>query len=269
MLLVEWVAGGVRSNRATVGSPLLVAFIDIGVCSLEKRRMSDPSITPPKDRFKADMPQIPGIQGNLPKATRAGGAVLVVAGLVAVLIAVFLGGRFLSKAQHSAPAAQPTPQIDLPSALPDLTPSVPAATEQNPTIAHVGDLAKPWQALPFTFRNHMTGETVPALLLRLPSGSPADISGYWSLQMKAAFGTCQLEYVQDLAKLRSDYTYPKAKHPMVGNPCSRTLFDPLKYATLAGDVLVRGAMVQGSDLRPPLGIEIQIHGKEILATRME
>src|SRR5258706_6331089 len=108
MLLVEWVAGGVRSNRATVGSPLLVAFIDIGVCSLEKRRMSDPSITPPKDRFKADMPQIPGIHGALPKATRAGGAALVVAGLVAVLIAVFLGGRFLSKAQHSAPAAQPT-----------------------------------------------------------------------------------------------------------------------------------------------------------------
>src|SRR5260221_9118236 len=268
-MLVERLAGGVNLPPAAVAATPFRRSSPSGVRFLEKRRMSDPSITPPKDRFKADMPQIPGIHGALPKATRAGGAALVVAGLVAVLIAVFLGGRFLSKAQHSAPAAQPTPQIELPSALPDLTPSVPAATEQNPTIAHVGDLAKPWQALPFTFRNHMTGETVPALLLRLPSGSPADISGYWSLQMKAAFGTCQLEYVQDLAKLRSDYTYPKAKHPMVGNPCSRTLFDPLKYATLAGDVLVRGAMVQGSDLRPPLGIEIQIHGKEILATRME
>src|SRR5258708_35704302 len=164
----------------------------IGVRSREKRRMSDPSITPPKDRFKADMPQIPGIHGALPKATRAGGTVLVVAGLVAVLIAVFLGGRFLSKAQPSAPAPQPTAQIDLPAPLPDLTPSVPAATEQNPTIAHVGDLGKTWQALPFTFRNHMTGEIVPALLIRLPGGSPADISGNWSLQMKPAFGTCQL-----------------------------------------------------------------------------
>src|SRR5258708_9929469 len=257
MLLVERVAGNVRSTRAAVAARCCWHSSPIGLRSVEKRRMSDPSITPPKDRFKADMPQIPGIHGTLPKATRAGGAALVVVGLVAVLIAVFLGGRFLSRAQHSAPAAQPTPQIDLPSALPDLTPSVPAATEQNPTIAHVGDLAKPWQALPFTFRNHMTGETVRALLIRLPSGSPADISGYWSLQMQAAFGTCQLAYLQDLAKLRTDYTYSKAKHPMIGNPCSRTLFDPLKYATLAGDVLVRGAMGQGSDLRPPHALAIQ------------
>jgi hypothetical protein len=32
---------------------------------------------------------------------------------------------------------------------------------------------------------------------------------------------------------------------------------------------VRGAIVQGSDLRPPLGIELKVQGKNIQAVRME
>ncbi len=115
----------------------------------------------------------------------------------------------------------------------------------------------------------MTNENVSAILVRLPTGSPAHASGYWSFSLKAAFGTCQLEYLDDLQKIKSDYGYPQAKHPLVGNPCSRTLFDPLKYATLPGNVLVRGAMVQGSDLRPPLGVELKVKAKDILAIRME
>jgi hypothetical protein len=56
---------------------------------------------------------------------------------------------------------------------------------------------------------------------------------------------------------------------MVGNPCNRSVFDPLKLTNLPGDVWVRGAIVQGSDLRPPFGIEVQIQGKQIQAVRME
>lgn len=56
---------------------------------------------------------------------------------------------------------------------------------------------------------------------------------------------------------------------MVGNPCSRTVFDPLKMTNLPGDFFVRGRIVQGSDLRPPLGVEIRVRGKEILAIRTE
>ena len=56
---------------------------------------------------------------------------------------------------------------------------------------------------------------------------------------------------------------------MVGNPCSRTVFDPLRLGTVPGNVIVRGAIAQGSDLRPPLGIELKIKGKNILAVRME
>ena len=56
---------------------------------------------------------------------------------------------------------------------------------------------------------------------------------------------------------------------MVGNPCTRTLFDPTKMTNLPGNIWVRGAMVQGSDLRPPLGIELKIQSGKILALRME
>ncbi len=87
--------------------------------------------------------------------------------------------------------------------------------------------------------------------------------------MKAAYSNCRLEYIDDLQKLRTDYGYQQARHPMVGNPCNRSVYDPLRYATLPGNVLARGAVVQGSDLRPPLGIETKVHGKQILAVRME
>ena len=55
-----------------------------------------------------------------------------------------------------------------------------------------------------------------------------------------------------------------------GNPCSRTVFDPLKTTNLPGSgAWVRGSIVQGSDLRPPLSIEIKVDGKKILAVRTE
>jgi hypothetical protein len=87
--------------------------------------------------------------------------------------------------------------------------------------------------------------------------------------MNAPYGDCKLEYVKDLDRLKSDYGFKGARHPMVGNPCSRTLYDPLKLSNLPGDVWVRGAIVQGSDLRPPLGIELNVQGKSIQAVRME
>jgi hypothetical protein len=142
------------------------------------------------------------------------------------------------------------------------------ATEQDPAVAVTSEL-KPWGAKQFTFHNRLTGESVPALLVRLPTGSSTQASGYWSFAMKAAYGACQLDYIDDLQKLKTDYGYQQARHPMVGNPCSRSVYDPLKYAPLPGNILARGAVVQGSDLRPPLGIETKLQGKQILAVRME
>jgi hypothetical protein len=222
---------------------------------------------PADDRFRAEMPQIPGIEAQPPRPAGAGGPLLVIGGLVAVLAAVLVGGRLLSKSHRTDTVPPPTPQIDVPASQLELP--VPVATEGAPSIAQVGDLAKPWDSRQFSYRNLATGENVSALLVRLPGGSPAQASSYWALAMKEAYGSCGLEYVEDLAKLRNDYGFGQAKHPMIGNPCSRTLYDPTKYASLPGGVLARGAIVQGSDLRPPLGIEVKVRGKQILATRME
>ena len=224
------------------------------------------------NRFKAEMPQIPGVS-TAPerRAGPGGGPWLIAGGLAAVLVAVLVGGRLLSKSRRAETTPAPTPQIDVPTeaspAIPDLP--VPVATEANPVIARVGELAKGWDSRQFTFRNSATNENLPALLIRLPGSSSAQAAGYWAVVMKEAYGSCQLEYLQDLAKLRSDYSYRAASHPMLGNPCSRTVYDPLKYASISGNVLARGAVVQGTDLRPPLGIEIKIRGKNILANRME
>jgi len=230
--------------------------------------MPDQPSQPPNDRFKAEMPDIPGLSGPTLKPAGGGGPWLVMAGLVAVLIAVFVGGRILSKTRRTEAVPAATPQIDVPAPVPDLTASVPVATEQNPVIALVSEL-KPWGAKQFNFHNRTTGENVAALIVRLPSGSSAQASGYWSFAMKPAYGNCQLEYIDDLQRLRSDYGYQQASHPMVGNPCNRSLYDPMKYAAIPGGVLARGAVVQGSDLRPPLGIEVRLKSKQILAVRME
>jgi len=69
--------------------------------------------------------------------------------------------------------------------------------------------------------------------------------------------------------LKTEYGFRAPNHPLVGNPCSRTLYDPLRTASLPGNFWVRGAIVQGSDIRPPFGVELQIQGKQILAIRSE
>ncbi len=230
--------------------------------------MSDQS---PPDRYKAEMPQIPGVSSPGPRSGPfQNPAVRMVGALLAVLLVVFFGGRWLLRPKHAElPAAEPPPQIEVPAPAPDPNAALPHATQQDPGIANIAELSQAWSSKQFFIRNGLTGENVPGLLIRLPSGAGSQENGYWAFSMNAPYGNCQLEYITDLAKLRSDYDYKAAKHPMVGNPCSRTLFDPTKLTNLPGNVWVRGAIVQGSDLRPPLGIELRVQGKNIQAIRME
>jgi hypothetical protein len=226
---------------------------------------------PPSDRYKSDMPQIPGVSGTGSRSSAASNpAVKLVIGLLAVLLLVFLGARWALRPNHAQPhlAAQ-QPQIEVPSPAPDPSTLLPHATDTEPGVASVTEMAKPWSAKEFYIRNRLTGENIPALLVRLPGGSPSQAKGYWALSMNSPFGNCRLEYLTDLEKLKNDYGFRTPKHPMVGNPCSRTVFDPLKLTNLPGSVWVRGTIVQGSDLRPPLGIELKVDGKKILAVRTE
>jgi hypothetical protein len=216
------------------------------------------------------MPKIPGVSASNPRSAFNNPALRLVGGLLAVLLAVFLGARWMLRPRHSElPLAEPPPQIEVPSPAPDPNAALPHVTERDPDIATVSEMAEPWSSKKFFMRNGLTGENVAALLIRLPTSSGSQPNGYWALSMNAPYGDCQLEYIKNLAKLKSDYDFKAARHPMVGNPCSRTLYDPLRLTNLPGNVWVRGAIVQGSDLRPPLGIELKIQGKNIEALRME
>jgi hypothetical protein len=225
----------------------------------------------PSDRFKSEMPQIPGVSGVGSRSSATSNpAVKLVIGLLAVLLVVFLGARWALRPKHAKPQhAEQQPQIEVPSPAPDPSTLLPHATAAEPGIAEVGEMAKPWASKEFYIRNGLTGENIPALLVRLPGGSPSQANGYWAFTANSPYGNCKLEYLSDLNKLKNDYGFRAPKHPMVGNPCSRTVFDPLKLTNLPGSVWVRGSIVQGSDLRPPLGIEIKVEGKKILAVRTE
>jgi hypothetical protein len=218
------------------------------------------------------MPQIPGVgsAGARRAGPAANPAIKLVAGLLVVLIVGLVVSRMLMRPKRTeAPVAAGPAQIEVPAPAIDTTPPIPRATKANPEIATVAEMAKPWTSKDFAFINDLSGENVKAELIRLSTGSASQADGYWAFAMSAPFGNCQLEYVSDLAKLKSDYDFQGARHPMVANPCSRTVFDPLKMTSIPGNIWVRGGIAQGSDLRPPLGIEIQIQGKNILAVRME
>src|SRR6266852_6238575 len=224
---------------------------------------------PPSQRFKTDMPQIPGVSAQ--SATPQPGFKPVrLMGFLAGLVFCLLCVRWLMLPKTAeAPRVAAPPQIEVPAPIPDASATLPRATESQPGIATVDEMAGPWTSKEFFYRNRLSGENVPAVLIRLQAGSGSQRANYWAFSLTAPFGNCRLEYVTDLERLKTDYGFGAAKHPMVGNPCSRTVYDPLKMMNIPGSVWVRGAIVQGSDLRPPLGIEVEIHDKQILAARME
>lgn len=231
-----------------------------------------PSDRSTSDRFKTEMPQIPGVTVPLAKPPRSyAPAIKLAIGILAVLVVAFFGGRWaLRPGRVQSKGSEPPPQIEVPSPAPDPSTLVPHANEANPRIATIDEMARPWSSKEFFVRNAFSGENVPGILVRLPAGSPTRATGYWAFAMNAPYGNCRLEYVTDLAKLKTEYGFADAKHPMVGNPCNHTVFDLAKTTTLPGtDAIVRGAIVQGSDLRPPLAIEIRVRGKDIEAIRTE
>lgn len=226
---------------------------------------------PPSDRFKADMPQIPGVGPDARPIRRGAPSVKLVIGLIVLLIVIFFGARWaLNPGRVPSMSAEPQAQIEVPPPRPDPSTLIPHATEASPAVATVEEMAKPWSSKQFVIRNVVTGEDVPGILIRLPGGSPSRPSGYWAFSVKAPYGDCKLEYITDLAKLKTDYSFAAAKHPMVVNPCTQTVFDPAKTTTLPGTgAIIGGAIAQGSDLRPPLSIEIRVRGKDIEAIRTE
>ena len=219
--------------------------------------------------------QIDGIYaGPTPKPNLAAVKRLAAIGGGVVILAV-LGSftlRTISRNHQSNSDAPPARQDAALSAQPqspemDSAPKPLYVTQSNPEVAAVSELTQPWSSKRFFFRSLTLSKYIPALIIRLP-GPAAQSKSYWAFSLEAPFSQCQFAYIDDLAKLSSDYGF-NAEHPMVVNPCSHAIFDPLQLKELPGNILVRGAIVQGYDPRPPYAIELKISGNQINALAME
>lgn len=128
-------------------------------------------------------------------------------------------------------------------------------------IATTDELAKTWSSREFEFRNAGIGETVPAIVVHLPGNV------YWAFSLREPYGNCTLEYVTDFQRLKSQYNFT-SNYPVVADPCNHAVFDLTKYGA-GPNGLVRGQIVQGEGIRPPIAIEVRVKGKDIIAVRSE
>jgi hypothetical protein len=177
------------------------------------------------------------------------GAILV------LVVAIVWWAHGVTGAAHVAPLAA----IPAPIAQPAAPPPVKTIPVAPGTIATTSEMNEPWSTKKFLYRNP-GGDTSPALLVHLPGNS------YWAISLRAPYGTCDLEFVS-VEKLRSDYNLV-ARHPMIGDPCTRTVYDLMRYGS-GPNGLGRGAVVAGVGVRPPLAIEVQVQGSAIIASRSE
>jgi len=192
-----------------------------------------------------------------------------------ILLAAMLGSyaiKTTGNLQRPDSDALPAPQDNGPATQPqgaekNSAQRPPYVTQSNPEVATVSELPQPWSSKRFFFQSLTLSRYVPALIIRLP-GSASEGKSYWAISLEVPFSRCEYAYIENVAKLSSEYGF-EAAHPMVVNPCSRTIFDPLQLKELSGNILVRGAIVQGSDLRPPYGIEVKVRGDQIRAVAME
>src|SRR5260370_1671294 len=90
-------------QRKKIGDPHSVGTVNSRPMSIESE--FSPMIgQPPSDRFKSEMPQIPGVSGS--RATAAPNpSVKLVTGLLAVLLVVFLVALSPLRPQHAQPRA--------------------------------------------------------------------------------------------------------------------------------------------------------------------
>jgi hypothetical protein len=221
------------------------------------------------DPFHPEMPTIPGVskvshpavraaQGpDLQRLIRIGGGIAAVA-LLSALIFWWAKSKPRGAAGPAADAEatdQPVPSLPVPA--------LRAPVHDGPVAAAtVEELSKPWAAKKFNFVKPITHENIDALVIRLPSG------GLWGFALKGPADRCELEFVADLDVLATTYGF-NAAHPMVVSPCDRTVYDPLKVGALGGNTWVRGEIVQGNGLRPPISIDVKVQGREIVADNIE
>jgi hypothetical protein len=181
---------------------------------------------------------------------------------VVLLAVVVLAWRATKPAALPAPVeiAPPPTAGSSASATPAVTVAPQLPDAPGPVVT-VEEIAKPWTVAKFQF-HRATGETVNGMVIRLPAAP-----GYWGLLSVAPYGRCQLELDTDLKDIREKYKYA-APHPMVVDPCTQAVYDPLALGSAAG-VWVRGKVAAGPGIRPPLEVEIKVERGWVIASRSE
>ena len=227
------------------------------------------------DPFKPAMPRIPGVNDRPPESAEPENAgdvarpnpyTRIAALLLGALVLAALGVWWTHRAARPTVASSgKTPTASL-AGLPSSPPN--SAESPDGDVASLQELGKPWAAKKFFLRKQFSNETVPAMVIRLPGGAARSGASYWAFSLQAPFGRCELEYLTDLDKLSSQYAY-RAHHPMVGDPCSNTLYDPLRLGTLPDGSWARGEVAQGSGIRPPIAVEVHVSGSHLVATKIE
>ncbi|HTW22614.1 MAG TPA: hypothetical protein VMD78_03390 [Candidatus Baltobacteraceae bacterium] len=236
------------------------------------------------DPFKPQAPAIPGVPAATEKPDRGapeapaseptnfeqGGTQDAWSKMIGVIVGigvVLVAGFMLLRPGHNSGAKS---GVNLPTAT--QAPAAPTEPKSEPAeklltgpgpVATVAELSKPWSSREFLFRGTLTPDPVPAMVVRLPGGE------LWGFSLREPFGECELQYITDLKVLAANYGF-QAQHPMVVNPCTRAVYDLAQYGGGAPNGgLVRGEIVQGSAVRPPMAIEMRTSGRDIVAVRGE
>ena len=230
-----------------------------------------PPSPPPdnRERFRTEMPDIPGVNHARPGVSKQandankrrflqmGGLALVVLLMGTVVLLL------IKRASHSAARSADSDAAIEGSAPSPAAAGSEAAVPDGPIQAGTAEeLAKSWSAKQFTFVKPFTHEKVHAMVIRLPSGH------LWAFALPEPYGHCELEFVTDVDQLGKQYGY-RASHPMVASPCSGTVYDPMKVGSIGDNVFVRGEIVRGSGLRPPISIDVVEKDGSIIADRIE
>ena len=232
-----------------------------GVCSAENKQPQPVQAEEEALHAPAIMAPPPRTSQQLPEMK----LVLVGLTLVGALATIFLlfgnaqkAGPNASSAAASITASARSASVPLLADAAPIDKTLPIAPG---VVATASQMAKPWSAKEFYFRDPSTQKPVPAMVVRLPGGA------LWGFSLREPYGTCRLEYVTDLQKLHGAYGF-RASHPMVADPCNKSVFDLMAYGNAPGG-LVRGDIAQGSALRPPLAIEMRSQNGQIIAVRTE
>jgi hypothetical protein len=227
------------------------------------------------DPFKPQQPSIPGVteaakaaqksasakSAAVPKNEKSEGLPTVWVAFIVLACLICVGVAWWSHRSFAKEAVQPE-KLDIPAPILEEKPKPVEKLPVGPgEVATTNHLEKVWSSQRFIFHDVLTSEDVPAIVVHLPGGV------YWGFSLREPFGTCELEYITDLTKIESEYHF-RADHPMVGDTCNRTVFDLTKYGSSPSG-LVRGEIVQGAAVRPPVAIEIRTKGNQLIAVRME